>query len=398
MKTQYDVVVVGGGLIGAVQAVALQRAGFAVALVELRRPAEFDPDSPYDLRQSAIAPAQKRILDNLGLWDFVAEHRACPFTAMQVWEDDPARALLLEHTELGLPDLGHIIDNGLLVASAWRNLTDVDIHCPAGVDDIVVDRRHVALTLDDGSRLTADLVIGAEGAESVVRRHAGIDTTGWPYHQRCTVGAVTTEKYHRHTAWQRYTPSGPVAFLPLADGRCSLAWHADDAVAHGLAELGDAAFLERLTAASGGVLGRVSAIERRASFPLRLQHAESYCRARVALVGDAAHVVHPMAGYGINLGLLDVAELTAALAAGRAADRDAGALAYLRRYQRARKADNLLMLGATDVLKRLYGNRNPILRQLRGYGIDVAARFAPLRQLMIRHATGTGRQGPALQR
>src|SRR5699024_8987681 len=226
VKTQYDVVVVGGGLIGAVQAVALQRAGFAVALVELRRPAEFDPDSPYDLRQSAIAPAQKRILDNLGLWDFVAEHRACPFTAMQVWEDDPARALLLEHTELGLPDLGHIIDNGLLVASAWRNLTDVDIHCPAGVDDIVVDRRHVALTLDDGSRLTAELVIGAEGAESVVRRHAGIDTTGWPYHQRCTVGAVTTEKYHRHTAWQRYTPSGPVAFLPLADGRCSLAWHA----------------------------------------------------------------------------------------------------------------------------------------------------------------------------
>src|SRR5699024_11632849 len=134
---------------------------------------------------------------------------------------------------------------------------------------------------------TADLVIGAEGAESVVRRHAGIDTTGWPYHQRCTVGAVTTEKYHRHTAWQRYTPSGPVAFLPLADGRCSLAWHADDAVAHGLAELDEKAFCERLTAASGEALGQVTAIERRAAFPLRLLHAERYCQHRVALAGDA---------------------------------------------------------------------------------------------------------------
>src|SRR5699024_2845987 len=315
----------------------------------------------------------------------------CPFTGMKVWEAGSDTQLFLENTEIGVPQLGHIVDNGLIVASAWRRLDGVDVYCPAKLAAPNTQADAVMLTLDDDRSIRAALVVGAEGANSPVREAAGIRTAGWPYHQRCTVGAVTTTKNHRHIAWQRYTPTGPVAFLPLADGRCSLAWHADDDLAAELAELDETRFCTRLTEASGGVLGEVTAIEKRGAFPLRLQHAKTYCQPRAVLVGDAAHVVHPMAGQGVNLGLLDVAERVDALESGRAAGRDASALTYLRRYQRARMTDNLLMLGATDVLKRLYGSRSKALELVRAGALDIAAGFAPIRQLMIHHATGTDR-------
>src|SRR5699024_11215667 len=235
---------------------------------------EFNPESPYDLRQSAVAPAQRNVLTNLGLWDYIAEQRACPFTGMKVWEAGSDTELFQENTEIGVPQLGPIVDNGVVVASAWRRLDGVDVYCPAKMAALHIDDDAATLTLDDDRQIRAALVVGAEGGNSPVRQAAGIAVTGWPYHQRCTVGAVTTEKHHRHIAWQRYTVTGPVAFLPLADGRCSLAWHADDDLALELAELDEAAFCARLTEASGGVLGKVTAIEKRGAFPLRLQHAK----------------------------------------------------------------------------------------------------------------------------
>ena len=393
---RYDVAIVGGGMVGAVAAVALSQAGFDVALVEAKAPPAFDAGAEFDLRQSAIAPGPRRLLDNLGLWQTIAAERICAFTGMKVWDAGHHAELFLENTAVGLPELGHIVENGLVVATAWQALDQVDVFCPALLADLAVEPDCARLTLDDDSELTASLVVGAEGANSAVRDAAGIKTTGWSYHQRCTVGAVTPERHHRHIAWQRFTETGPVAFLPLADGRCSLAWHADDALAAELAELDDAAFCARLSAASEHVLGEIVSIDTRAAFPLKLMHAERYVEPRVALIGDAAHVLHPMAGQGVNLGLLDVAGMTDALEAGRDAGRDAGDMTYLRRYQRARMAENLMMLGATDAFKRVYGSTNPLLRTLRQSAIGVAANLAPIRQVMIHHAVGLSSSGPRL--
>lgn len=397
-SAQFDVAIVGGGMVGAVLAVALTQANFSVALVEARQPDAFDPDGEFDLRQSAIAPGPRRVLSNLGIWDAVAAQRICPFTGMKVWDAGRDRQLFLEHTAVGLPELGHIVENGLIVDAAWRQLAGVEVYCPALLADLAIETDCARLTLDDESQFTARLVVGAEGANSAVRQAVGIATQGWGYGQRCTVGAVTTERHHQHIAWQRFTETGPVAFLPLADGRCSLAWHADDALADELKALDHDAFCQRLTEASAGVLGQVQSMDTRAAFPLKLMHAQRYCDHRVALIGDAAHVLHPMAGQGVNLGLLDVAELAAALEAGRAAGADAGDVTYLRRYQRARMAENLMMLGATDGLKRVFGSHHPVLRRLRGLAVNGAANLAPIRQIMIHQAVGLAADGAALLR
>lgn len=387
-RLDYAVVVVGGGIVGASLAVALSRSGFATALIEARQPTPVQPDDPFALRQSAVATGPRRLLENTGIWAHIPAARACHFTGMKIWEDNLDDMLFVEHTELGLPELGHIVENDAMVAAAWDELDAVDVYCPAKLAALTVDAQAARITLDDGRQLTTSLVVGAEGAGSPTRESIGITTTGWDYGQRCTVGTITPARHHRHIAWQRFTESGPVAFLPLADGRCSLAWHADAAVADELATLDDAAFCQRLSQASEEILGPVTQVARRASFPLRLMHANEYVRPRVALVGDAAHTVHPMVGQGINLGLLDVASLMHALEAGRKAGAEPGAMPWLKRYQRARMADNMLMLGAADLCKRVYGSRHPLVRGLRRLALPTASRLTPARQLMIRQATG----------
>lgn len=396
MRPDFDILVIGGGMVGAVLTVALGRSGFRVGLVEAARPEPLPPEADYDLRTSAISPASQRLLANLGLWQRLSAARLSPYYGMRVWEGDGPATLSFEHTAVGLPELGHIVENRLIVDAAWSALGATPVHCPAKLETLEIEADSARVWLDDGSQLTAALVIGAEGAGSPVRKAAGIRVAGWSYRQRCTVGNLVTEKPHQGIAWQRYIPSGPVAFLPLADGRCSLAWHADEAVANALAELDEPAFCARLTEATGGVLGRVESIGPRASFPLRLMHATEYVRPRVALAGDAAHVLHPMAGQGVNLGLMDVAVLVDVLERARAAGREPGDDRALRRYQRRRKLDNLAMMGATDALKRVFGIDDPALGRVRDRGIALADAFVPLKQRMIHQATGLGGDLPPL--
>ncbi|MEQ8798401.1 MAG: UbiH/UbiF/VisC/COQ6 family ubiquinone biosynthesis hydroxylase [Salinisphaeraceae bacterium] len=398
MADVFDIAVVGGGMVGAVLAVALERAGFRVALIEAREPVPLTAADEYDLRVSAVSPASRRLLENLDLWPDLDHDRVAVYHGMRVWEGGGRAQLEFEHTALGLPELGHIIENRLIVDAAWRALRDVTRFCPAELKDLSVAVDAATLTLADGRELQARLVVGAEGAGSPVRQFAGIDTVGWPYRQRCTVGTVATERSHQSIAWQRYTPTGPVAFLPMADGRCSLAWHADDRLADELRELDDVTFAERLTEASGGVLGRVTRIDSRAAFPLRLMHATDYVRPRIVLAGDAAHVLHPMAGQGANLGFMDVATLVEVLEQARAAGRDPGDDRRLRRYQRRRKVDNLAMMAVTDGIKRMFGVEDPALSRLRDRGIAAVQDLAPLKQLMMRQAVGLGGDLPPLLR
>ncbi|MGH8458229.1 MAG: UbiH/UbiF/VisC/COQ6 family ubiquinone biosynthesis hydroxylase [Nevskiales bacterium] len=395
---KHDVAIVGAGMVGTTLAVALNRAGFDVALIEAGHPVHYDPKHDYDLRVSALSAASQRLLQRLEIWPAIAAGRLSPYREMHVWDSTGHGLLHFDAAELGLPELGHIVENNLIQHAAWQALDSVSVYCPARLQALEPRADGYHLKLEDQDPIEARLVVGADGAESRVRELAGIATTGWSYEQRGIVCNVSTEKPHKHTAWQRFLPTGPLAFLPLADGRCSIVWSADAAESDALMKLDDEVFKQRLGEAFGGELGAITALSRRAAFPLRMLHAEAYVQPHLALVGDAAHVIHPLAGQGVNLGLLDVAALVEVLSEARKENRDTGELRVLQRYERWRRGDNLVMTAATDGLKRLFGSTHPLLKFARNHGLGLVNATTPLKNLFIRHAMGLAGDLPALVR
>ena len=370
---RHDVVVAGGGVVGAATALALARQGFDVALIEKgKAPAPWKPGH-YDARVYALSPGSARFLDRLGVWSGIAARRASPYTRMQVWEGTPAQSLAFDSAELAVPELGHIVEDSLLRATLWEALAGVTVM--TGVE--------VA-----GGSLEAELIVAAEGADSPLREWAGIDTGGWAYPQRSLVCNVATERPHRGTAYQRFMSGGPLAFLPLADGRSSIVWSTDTAEAAELMALPDAQFCERLGEAFQHHLGEITAADKRYAFPLRLLHAQSYVAPGIALVGDAAHVIHPMAGQGLNLGLADVEALVAVLVEARKQKKSPGALRVLQRYERARKADNVEALALVDGLHRLFRLRAPELGGLRELGMSLVGRAGMVKAALAKRAMG----------
>jgi 2-octaprenylphenol hydroxylase len=254
------------------------------------------------------------------------------------------------------------------------------------------------VTLEDGREIQARLLVAADGANSRVRGLAGIPVRGWGYDQNAVVATVRPERPNRDTAWQRFMPSGPLAFLPINDGRCSIVWSTSPEQAQQLLALEPEAFCEALGGASDYVLGEILETGPRASFPLRLQHATHYVQPGLALVGDAAHAIHPLAGQGVNLGFLDAATLAEVLTEARRASRDIGSHGVLRRYERTRKGDNLMMLAAMDGFKRLFGNDLAPLRLLRNLGLRLTDSADPVKQLIMRRALGMLGEQPRLAR
>jgi 2-octaprenyl-3-methyl-6-methoxy-1,4-benzoquinol hydroxylase/2-octaprenylphenol hydroxylase len=262
------------------------------------------------------------------------------------------------------------------------------VQCPARVAATAIDGERRTLELDDGSRISTRLVVAADGGDSVLRELTGIATRDRDYAQRAVVAHVTTTRPHEATAWQRFLPAATIAFLPLSDGRSSIVWSAPEAEAARLLALDDAAFCGELGAAFDFRLGTIASTTARAAFPLRLRLAERYVAERFALVGDAAHIVHPLAGQGVNLGLRDVGELVDMAGAERAAGRDFAAASALRRYERRRRSDNALSAHAFDAIQRVFGSDAMELAALRGAGLALVDRIAPLKRLFARHAAG----------
>jgi len=408
MTPDFDIVIVGGGMVGACMAALLANeptlSDARIALLEPHAPAS-PPDDELDIRVSAISRASERILTRAQAWTQVPSRYCCAYQAMTVWDaasqPDSASALHFSAAETGEPNLGYIVENrrllwALLEAAPLRQRVTM---LGAQLQNLEFADDCVRVTLSDQRTLRARLVIGADGAQSRSRELAGIDVGGWKYEQSAIVTHVRTEKPHRFTAWQRFTPAGPLAFLPLADGRSSIVWTNPSDQAKRLLELDEVAFARELTHASDRALGEATVAAPRAQFPLQLKAARSYTRPRFALIGDAAHAVHPLAGQGVNLGLMDAACLAQTFAEARAQGASVEALSearVLRRYERWRKSENLLAMGLIDGLNRLFSNDNPALRTVRSFGFAAIERTPLAKRWLIQRALGVAGEAPRM--
>ena len=385
-----DIAVVGGGMVGAAAALALARAGFSAALLEARAPTAWSMGDEVDLRVVGLAPSSLALLDDLGIWTSIREARVGPYARMLVWDAESGAAIDFDAASDGHDLLGYIVENNLVQWMLWQALEAAGVRrlCPAEVKDFEAREDRIQLELANGETLAAGLLVAADGATSPLRQLAGIATRGRDYAQRAVVAHVRTERPHENTAWQRFLPSGPLALLPLADGRSSIVWSLPEAEAQRVLALADQDFMNELGVASDFRLGRIVAVTRRAAFPLKLHLAERYQAERFVLLGDAAHAVHPLAGQGVNLGLRDVVELRDTLLAARHAGRVIGAAHVLRRYARRRRsADTLDALGF-DALARIYAWQSAPLVAARGLGVRLLDRLAPLKRRIAEHAAG----------
>ncbi|HEV2539400.1 MAG TPA: FAD-dependent oxidoreductase [Frateuria sp.] len=387
-----DVAVVGGGMVGAAAALALARAGFATALVEARAPAPWHGEDEVDLRVVGLAPSSIALLDELGVWRSIRERRAAPYARMHVWDARSGAAIDFDAAATGHAWLGWIVENSLVQWTLWQALESAGVQrlCPAQVTGYQAREDRVELELEAGetASVAARLLVAADGAGSPLRRMAGLETHGRDYGQRAVVAHVATERAHQDTAWQRFLPGGPLALLPLADGRSSIVWSLPEAEAQRVLALADGAFCGELGIACDFRLGRVLTATRRAAFPLRLQLADAYQAERFVLLGDAAHAVHPLAGQGVNLGLRDVAELRDTLVAAREAGRDIAAAHVLRRYARRRRSADTLDAWSFDALARIYAWQALPLVAARALGVRLADHLAPLKRRFAAHAAG----------
>ncbi len=385
-----DVVIVGGGVVGASCALALADAGLAVALVEGREPPPWQAAQP-DLRVFAFAADNVQLLQRLGVWESVQRARAHPYRRMQVWDAAAGEDLVFDADRFGRSELGWIVENSLLQDRLWAALpaAGVDVHCPARVEGLEQDAHGVRLRLQDGRRLDAALAVAADGAESTLRTLAGIEVDRHEYHQRGVVAYVDSEHDNAATAWQRFLPTGPLALLPVAARRSSIVWTLPDEDAARVLALDDAAFDRELTRAFGGRLGELRVASARAAFPLHRQLARAYVAGRVLALGDAAHVVHPLAGQGVNLGLRDVAALQRWIQPS-AQRRGQAQLSpqRLQRWARERRSDNQLSAYGFDAINTVFSNDEMHLTLTRGHALGCVGKWPPLLQLFWKRAAG----------
>ena len=395
----YDVAIIGAGMVGATLASLLSRSGFSVALVEAFEPRAFDADAEVGLRVSAISPGSSAILDQAGAWKLISAQRVRPYRRMQVEDGVELDPLLFDAPVFNLESLGTIVENALLQWSVWKVVTGgglLDVFCPDSIEGMELCGEKNRVVLKSGKILNASLVVGADGSASRVRKIMGVRQDHHAYNQHGLVAVVGKQKPNPGVAWQRFLAGGPLAFLPLADGRSSIVWTRPSVEAEGLMAMDTGTFSSELDQASSGWLGRVESVGPRASFPLSMRLSECYASRRTVLIGDAAHVVHPLAGQGVNLGFADAAALTESLIAVRLAGGDIGSTPVLHKYDRWRRSESEAMAFGMHGLRSLFGVES--LSPLRRAGMLLVKRSWTIRDMFLQRATGLAKNAPKLAR
>ncbi|WON76092.1 3-demethoxyubiquinol 3-hydroxylase [Serratia sp. UGAL515B_01] len=388
-QKQVDAVVVGGGMVGAAAALGLARAGLSVALLEHQAPQNFDAQSPPDLRISAIGCASVGLLKQLDVWSAVEQMRVAPYRRLETWEWESSR-VVFDAASLGLPELGCMVENRILQLALWQQVEqckNIAVYCPAKLQSMHREPEHWQVTLSSAEVLQARLVVGADGAHSQVRQMAAIGTSGWQYRQTCMLITVETAAPQQDVTWQQFFPSGPRAFLPLYDQWASLVWYDTPERIRQLLALSMTQLEKEIAAAFPPRLGAVKA-HAAGAFPLVRRHAQRYVQTGLVLLGDAAHTINPLAGQGVNLGYRDVDALLDVVTVAREKGEDWACEDVLMRYQRRRRADNLVMQSGMDLFYGIFSNNLAPLGVVRNLALMAAQRAGKLKERALKYALG----------
>ncbi len=399
MMQSVDIAIVGGGMVGLALAAAFKESDLRIAVIEAHVP-DSQLESLPDIRVSALSRSSETILRNLGTWSGITQRRAAPYSAMEVWEQDSFARIEFSAQQLAQPDLGHIVENRVIQLALLEQVekqANVSLYMPAQCQSLAMGESEAWLTLDNGQSLTAKLVVGADGANSWVRRQLDIPLTHWDYGHSAVVATVKTQQPHEKIARQIFTSQGPLAFLPLGDPHLSsIVWSTDPNRTNRLVSLSDDEFNKVLAAEFDTRLGLCEVVSKRQAYPLKMRYARDFVLDRIALVGDAAHTIHPLAGQGVNLGLLDAASLAQEIHQLWRQGQDIGARRSLRNYERWRKSEAAKMIAAMQGFRDLFDGNNPAKKLFRGIGMKLVGQLPGAKDEIMKRALGLKGELPEL--
>lgn len=398
MIQSYDVTIVGGGIVGLTLAASLADSSLSIALIESHE-APLLSEQPAS-RVSAISYASRAIFEGLNIWQNINSERITAYNSMQVWEKDSFGKIEFSAEQVDCAELGYIIENEQIKTALLKSVQkqkNVTFYAPEQLTNIVVGEGEAWLTLKSGKNLTSKLVVAADGANSWLRQKVAIPLTHWDYNHHALVATVKTELAHENCARQIFTPDGPLAFLPLFEkDLCSIVWSVPPEKAQQLQALSPLEFNKQLTRSFDNRLGHCELRSECISFPLKMRYARDFAKHRIALIGDAAHTIHPLAGQGVNLGLLDALSLAQSIIENHEADADIGLYQNLRCFERWRKSEALQMIAAMELLKRLFQGANPLQKALRDAALLFADKVSPLKKQFIKQAMGLSGELPQI--
>jgi len=397
----YDLLIVGGGMVGLTLALALKDSGLSIAVVDSQQGAE-QVKGDAELRVSAISYASENILKAVGAWDGILSQRLQPYSQMSVWEQDSFANIEFDCRQVDLPQLGHIIENKAIRSALWQQAelnASIQLLAPEKINKLVFTPKQAIISLASGEMLTANLVVGADGANSYVRQQANLPVTFWDYEHTAIVASIKTAESHNNTARQIFTPDGPLAFLPLwQKNLCSIVWSVGTDKAQQLLAMDNQNFSNAVTAAFDNRLGLCELDSPRQSYPLKMRYVRQWLDDRVVVIGDAAHTIHPLAGQGVNLGLADAAALAESIMDIHQQGLDIGDKQQLRAFERWRKTEASKMIGAMEGFKRLFAGNDPLKKLIRDLGMSAINHLPLAKDKVIRHAMGLEGELPKMSK